>query len=163
MWLPIRRTHAMSVAGEGSSPRTCLSQRSVSYLRATFASASAQASPELSRRVKKVVSYLPLSGLADQRRGEFHEALLEAATFEDLPGKWQAAILRQSRTGGSCASSAATNYAVRANDPRVAGSTRPPRVFSFADMQAFVAKGGASEPMLRVFTDCGLRLGEVAA
>jgi hypothetical protein len=24
---------------------------------------------------------------------EFHEALLEAATFEDLPGKWQAAIL----------------------------------------------------------------------
>jgi hypothetical protein len=26
---------------------------------------------------------------ADQRR-EFHEALLEAASFEDLPGKWQA-------------------------------------------------------------------------
>jgi hypothetical protein len=24
---------------------------------------------------------------------EFHEALLEAASFEDLPGKWQAAIL----------------------------------------------------------------------
>ena len=29
---------------------------------------------------------------AYQRR-EFHEALLEADTFEDLPGKWQAAIL----------------------------------------------------------------------
>ena len=29
---------------------------------------------------------------AEQRR-EFHEALLEADTFEDLPGKWQAAIL----------------------------------------------------------------------
>jgi hypothetical protein len=28
----------------------------------------------------------------DQRR-EFHEALLEADSFEDLPGKWQAAIL----------------------------------------------------------------------
>jgi hypothetical protein len=28
----------------------------------------------------------------DQRR-EFHEALLEAATFEDLHGKWEAAIL----------------------------------------------------------------------
>jgi hypothetical protein len=26
-------------------------------------------------------------------RREFHEALLEAGTFEDLPGKWQAAIL----------------------------------------------------------------------
>jgi hypothetical protein len=29
---------------------------------------------------------------ADQRR-EFQEALLEADAFEDLPGKWQAAIL----------------------------------------------------------------------
>jgi hypothetical protein len=29
---------------------------------------------------------------AEQRR-EFHEALLEAGSFEDLPGKWQAAIL----------------------------------------------------------------------
>jgi hypothetical protein len=28
---------------------------------------------------------------ADQRR-EFQEALLEPDTFEDLPGKWQAAI-----------------------------------------------------------------------
>jgi hypothetical protein len=26
-----------------------------------------------------------------QERREFHEALLEADTFEDLPGKWQAA------------------------------------------------------------------------
>ena len=29
----------------------------------------------------------------DLQRREFHEALLEAATFEDLSGKWQAAIL----------------------------------------------------------------------
>jgi hypothetical protein len=29
---------------------------------------------------------------ADQRR-EFHEALLDAGTFEDLPGKWQSAIV----------------------------------------------------------------------
>ena len=28
----------------------------------------------------------------DQRR-EFHDALLDADSFEDLPGKWQAAIL----------------------------------------------------------------------
>ena len=27
------------------------------------------------------------------QRREFHEALLEAGSFEDLPGKWQAAIL----------------------------------------------------------------------
>jgi hypothetical protein len=51
------------------------------------------ASAELSRRVQEVVGYLPLSELDDVQRREFHEALLEAGTFEDLPGKWQAAIL----------------------------------------------------------------------
>ena len=51
------------------------------------------ASAELSRRVQKVVGYLPLSELHDVQRREFHDALLEAGTFEDLPGKWQAAIL----------------------------------------------------------------------
>jgi hypothetical protein len=52
------------------------------------------ASPELSRRVEKVVGYPPLSKLDDLQRREFHEALLEAASFEDLPGKSQAAILK---------------------------------------------------------------------
>jgi hypothetical protein len=30
----------------------------------------------------------------DKQRREFHEALLVAESFEDLPGKWQAAILK---------------------------------------------------------------------
>ena len=51
------------------------------------------ASAELSRRVEKVVAYPPLSEMSDPQRREFHEALLEAKSFEDLPGKWQAAIL----------------------------------------------------------------------
>jgi hypothetical protein len=51
------------------------------------------ASAALSRRVEKVVGYPPLSEMADQQRREFHEALLDADSFEDLPGKWQAAIL----------------------------------------------------------------------
>jgi hypothetical protein len=51
------------------------------------------ASAELSRRVEKVVGYPPLSELSDLQRREFQEALLEADAFEDLPGKWQAAIL----------------------------------------------------------------------
>jgi hypothetical protein len=51
------------------------------------------ASAELSRRVEKLVGYPPLSELGDLQRREFHEALLEAASFEDLPGKWQPAIL----------------------------------------------------------------------
>lgn len=44
-------------------------------------------------RVEKVVGYLPLSEMSDQQRREFHEALLDATSFEDLPGKWQAAIV----------------------------------------------------------------------
>ena len=56
------------------------------------------ASAELSRRVKKVVGYPPLIDMsAEQRREELHEALLEASTFEDLSGKWQAAILAAER------------------------------------------------------------------
>jgi hypothetical protein len=52
------------------------------------------ASAELSLRVEKVVGYPPLSELGDLQGREFHEALLEADGFEDLPGKWQAAIVR---------------------------------------------------------------------
>ena len=51
------------------------------------------ASVELSRRVEKVVAYPPLDELSELQRREFHQALLEAQDFEDLPGKWQAAIL----------------------------------------------------------------------
>jgi hypothetical protein len=45
------------------------------------------ASLDLSRRVEKIVGHPPLSELGELQRREFHEALLEAATFEDLPGK----------------------------------------------------------------------------
>ena len=51
------------------------------------------ASAALSRRVEQVVGYPPLSEMSEQQRREFHEALLDAGGFEDLPGKWQAAIL----------------------------------------------------------------------
>ena len=52
------------------------------------------ASAELSRRVGKVVAYPALVEMGAEQRREFQEALLEADTFEDLPGKWQAAILK---------------------------------------------------------------------
>jgi hypothetical protein len=51
------------------------------------------ASPKLSRRVQKVVGYPPLLDMSTCQRREFHEALLDADTFDDLPGKWQAAIV----------------------------------------------------------------------
>jgi hypothetical protein len=57
------------------------------------------ASGELSRRVEKVVGYPPLSELSETQRREFHQLLLEAGSFEDLPGKWQAAILKAEQEG----------------------------------------------------------------
>jgi hypothetical protein len=55
------------------------------------------ASADLSRRVQKVVGYPPLSDMSTRQRREFHEALLDADNIEDLPGKWQAAILEAKR------------------------------------------------------------------
>jgi hypothetical protein len=52
------------------------------------------ASAELTRRVRKVVGYPPLSEMGDLQRREFQEPLLDADSFEDLPGEWQAAILK---------------------------------------------------------------------
>jgi hypothetical protein len=52
------------------------------------------AGAELSRRVGKVVGYPPLCEMSGGQRREFHEALLDADDFEDLPGKWQAAVLK---------------------------------------------------------------------
>jgi hypothetical protein len=57
------------------------------------------ASAALSRRVAKVVCYQWLSEMSDLQRREFHEALLDADSFDDLPGKWQAATGSASRTG----------------------------------------------------------------
>jgi hypothetical protein len=56
------------------------------------------ASPELSRRVENVVGYPPMSEIDSDQRREFQEALLDANAFEDLPGKWQAAIFRAERS-----------------------------------------------------------------
>ena len=60
--------------------------------------AGPMASAELNQRVEKVVGYPPLCDMDDFQRREFHEALLEADAFEDLPGKWQAAILKAERS-----------------------------------------------------------------
>jgi hypothetical protein len=57
------------------------------------------ASAELSRRVEKVVGDPPLVEMSAEQRREFHDALLEADTFEDLPGKWQGAILEAEGKG----------------------------------------------------------------
>ena len=52
---------------------------------------------------------------------------------------------------------------IRANDPRAKKKRRPIRVFSFEQMHAFAKAAGRYEAMVRVFTDTGMRLGEVLA
>jgi integrase len=50
---------------------------------------------------------------------------------------------------------------VRSNDPRAKKKRRPIRVFTFEQMHAFAKAAGRYEAMVRVFTDTGMRLGEV--
>jgi len=50
---------------------------------------------------------------------------------------------------------------IRANDPRAKKKPRPIRVFTFEEMHRFAKAAGRYEAMVRVFTDCGLRMGEV--
>jgi integrase len=50
---------------------------------------------------------------------------------------------------------------IRANDPRARRKPRPIRVFSFEEMHRFAKAAGRYEAMVRVFTDTGLRLGEI--
>jgi integrase len=50
---------------------------------------------------------------------------------------------------------------IRAADPRAKKRRRPIRVFSFEEMHRFAKAAGPYEAMIRVFTDTGMRLGEV--
>jgi integrase len=50
---------------------------------------------------------------------------------------------------------------IRANDPRAQKKRRPIRVFSFEEMHRFAKAAGRYEALVRIFTDTGMRLGEV--
>jgi integrase len=52
---------------------------------------------------------------------------------------------------------------VRDNDPRVQRPKRRRRVASWEEMHAFAIAAGEHEPMIRVLSDCGLRIGELLA
>jgi ketosteroid isomerase-like protein len=56
-------------------------------------------SAELSRRVENALGFPPLSEIGADQRQELKEALLGADSFEDLPGKWQAAVLAAEQAG----------------------------------------------------------------
>ena len=50
-------------------------------------------------RVEKLVGYPPLSELEALQRREFHDALLEADAFEDLPDEMRARLASGEKTG----------------------------------------------------------------
>lgn len=58
----------------------------------------------LAQRAHAALSSPPLSQMSEAQREELLAALAEAAEFEDLPGKWQAAILAAEGgdQGGHC-------------------------------------------------------------
>jgi hypothetical protein len=70
---------------------------------------------------------------------ELHEALLDADTFEDLPGKWQAAILRaeQSRPMLRVVSGDWDTWAAAGNE-----LLRPTRVLLFVRRRSERRSGG---------------------
>jgi integrase len=54
-------------------------------------------------------------------------------------------------------------HRIRQADSRVQRPARQPRVLSFEEMHALAAAAGPLEPMLRLMSDCGLRVGEALA
>jgi integrase len=50
---------------------------------------------------------------------------------------------------------------VRSNDPRATKASRKPRVLTFEQMHRLATAAGPYEAMVRVLSDCGLRLGEL--
>jgi hypothetical protein len=53
----------------------------------------------LAARVERALRHPPLSEMDARQRGELKAALAEAPAFEDLPGKWQAALLESESHG----------------------------------------------------------------
>ena len=49
-------------------------------------------------RTRSTPAARPPVSSSQRLRREFHETLLEAASFEDLPGKWQAPVLKTEQT-----------------------------------------------------------------
>jgi uncharacterized membrane protein YeaQ/YmgE (transglycosylase-associated protein family) len=84
--------------------------------------------PRLSRRVKKVVGYPPLSELTDPQRREFHEALLGPTVSTICRGSGRLRSRRRNRSGRSSASLADLRPKALAEAPCLAKNTSLNRV-----------------------------------
>lgn len=72
-----------------------------------------------------------------------------------LSAMWQDALDDERAVGNPF-----SRVKVRASDPRVRKPPRPIRVWSWAEMHELAAACGEWEPLVRVMSDCGLRIGE---
>jgi integrase len=71
------------------------------------------------------------------------------------------AMAEDAITDEVCELNAFKGVRVRASDPRATKQSRRVAVYSFAQMHAIAAAAGPHEAMLRVLSDCGLRIGEL--
>ena len=71
------------------------------------------------------------------------------------------AMAEDAITDEVCDLNAFKGVRIRGSDPRAKKRPRQIRVFTFEEMHAFAKAAGPYEAMVRVFTDTGLRLGEV--
>jgi hypothetical protein len=86
---PSRRAPTIGSHSRNNATSSSAPEGSVSTARRSSVDAERRVEPP-----RREGRRLPASELSDEQRREFHEALLDADRFEDLPGKWQAAILQ---------------------------------------------------------------------
>lgn len=91
--------------------------------------------------------------------------LAQGRTAEGATGILRAmsAMVNDAVDDEACDTNPWLRLGVRVNDPRVTKAPRPKRIWTMTQMHAFAAAAGAYEPMIRVLSDCGLRLGELPA
>lgn len=106
--------------------------------------------------------------LAELRRRHAYELVAHMLTDQGRSATGAVNILRalsalceDAITDDLCGANPFKGVKVRANDPRVTKPARKPTVFSWEQMHSFAEAAGEHEAMIRVLSDCGLRLGEM--
>lgn len=73
------------------------------------------------------------------------------------------AMFEDAITDEVCELNPVAGVVVRQSDPRATRKSRKPNVYTFEQMHKLAKAAGVYEPMIRVLSDCGLRLGELLA
>ena len=109
--------------------------------------------------------------LAELHRNQARELVDHMLTQQRRAAAGAGAILRvlsamaEDAIDDQCATvNAFKGVRVRAGDPRVTKPARETRIWTLAQMHDFAAAAGSrNEPMIRMLSDCGMRVGEMLA